>query len=230
MPIDSLGRFLAAIRNAYKDAREPLCSSECAAQIERGRNRTISAIAEDYFAELLCKSLNNDALHFFVDQPLSGAVQQIFPDVIVARKRQGENDQYEILYLLDLKMDIGYFREEYRENAEKLKDKLDVIRETAKNGKLSGKHGNKKLSKVDKSAPRAYFTVSPYASYDMVIITTENASRKKEEELNALSSNPNTNIWALSKDVHLNEYTEDCNYIPLEDDWNMLLDKIRKAY
>ena len=86
MPRNELDYFLNRVHQAYVEARRPLCADElCGLTIERGRSRTISGIAEDYFAELLYKEIGKGYLHFFVDQPLVGGTHKVYPDVIVAR-------------------------------------------------------------------------------------------------------------------------------------------------
>ena len=58
MPRNELDHFLNRVHQAYVEARRPLCADElCGLTIERGRSRTISGIAEDYFAELLYKEI-----------------------------------------------------------------------------------------------------------------------------------------------------------------------------
>ena len=73
MPRNELDYFLNRVHQAYVDARKPLCADElCELTIERGRSRTISGIAEDYFAELLYKEIFNVYLHLFVDHIFFG--------------------------------------------------------------------------------------------------------------------------------------------------------------
>ena len=105
MPRNELDYFLNRVHQAYVEARRPLCADElCGLTIERGRSRTISGIAEDYFAELLYKEIDKDGLHFFVDQPLVGGTHKVYPDVIIARPHATKSDCFDILYMLDLKL------------------------------------------------------------------------------------------------------------------------------
>ena len=106
MKVDNIDAFLAAVRNEYICARYPLHSDNTC--IRRGRSRAISGVSEDLFAELLCNCLHEKNLCFFVDQTLSGCVHKVYPDVIVAQPLVGNN--FEILYMIDLKMDVGYHR------------------------------------------------------------------------------------------------------------------------
>ena len=51
---------------------------------------------------------------------------------------------------------------------------------------------------------------------------------QKEEELIHFSNDPQSNIWVLSTGSHPNDYADRVSIIPLYDDWNMLLGKIKK--
>lgn len=235
MPRNELDYFLNRVHQAYVDARKPLCADElCELTIERGRSRTISGIAEDYFAELLCKEIGKGYLHFFVDQPLVGGAHKVYPDVIVARPHETKSDYFEILYMLDLKMDVGYHRDitdgkkptlTYIKKAENLLKDLAMLKDSPE---LSTKSGNKKKSKTDRSAPRYYFSMHPQSSYDEVIITSKNAGNKtKEQELIERAKDSNCNIWVLSTGDHPNEYGDGVEMCPLEESWDILLQKIR---
>lgn len=99
MPRNELDHFLNRVHQAYVEARRPLCADElCGLTIERGRSRTISGIAEDYFAELLYKEIDKDGLHFFVDQPLVGGTHKVYAGKVLYRGQTrlycGENGGY----------------------------------------------------------------------------------------------------------------------------------------
>lgn len=85
--ICNLEDYFCAICGAYKEAKIPCCSKALLSRIERGRKRVISGIAEDYFAELLCNTLNDNSLHFFVDQPIKSDKHLVYPDIVIARKK-----------------------------------------------------------------------------------------------------------------------------------------------
>lgn len=91
----------------------------------------------------------------------------MFPDVIVARHCKDEcDDHFEILYMPDLKMDVGYYRDRlagttsrrqtYREKAENLLKNLAML-EDVPPLRLTTKSGSKKMCKADRFAPRFYF-------------------------------------------------------------------------
>ena len=233
MALNELDYFLSRIHQAYVDARIPLCAdARSGSAIERGRSRTISGIAEDYFAELLYKELSEENLRFFVDQPLVGGVHKVFPDVIIARRKEGPAS-FEIIYMLDLKMDVGYHRDNtagedkqsYVAKAKSLLENLALLKDAPE---ISTKSGNKKKSKTDSSAPRYYFSMHPQASYDEVIISSKNAGNKeKEQQLIGRAKDPSCNIWVLSIGEHPNEYRNDVNMCPLYENWGTLLQKIR---
>lgn len=225
MEINNIDDFLVAVRNEYIRARQPLNSNNT--HIKRGRSRTISGVSEDLFAELLCNSLNGKDLCYFVDQPMSGCRHKVYPDVNVARAL-GDN-RFEILYMVDLKMDVGYHRnisdggpqsQTYVEKAAELLNKLSELRNVAEFGITA------KSNVLDS---RYAFSLHPHASYDEVIIASKNAgNKKKEEELIHFSNDSETNIWVLSTGDHPNDYADDVNILPLYSDWNMLLEKIKK--
>ena len=225
MKVDTIDAFLAAVRNEYICARYPLHSDNTC--IRRGRSRAISGVSEDLFAELLCNCLHEKNLCFFVDQPLSGCVHKVYPDVIVAQPLGGNN--FEILYMIDLKMDVGYHRnitagatpsKTYVEKAAELLSVLAALQNITEftiSAKSNDPHS------------RYFFSLHPCASYDEVIITSKNAGNKqKEEELIHFSNDPQSNIWVLSTGSHPNDYADRVSIIPLYDDWNMLLGKIKK--
>ena len=86
----------------------------------------------------------------------------------------------------------------------------------------------KKKSKTDRFAPRYHFSMHPQSSYDEVIITSKNAGNKtKEQELIERAKDPDCNIWVLSTGDHPNEYGDDVKMCPLDESWEILLQKIR---
>ena len=139
----------------------------------------------------------------------------------------------EIIYMLDLKMDVGYHRDNtagedkqsYVAKAKSLLENLALLKDAPE---ISTKSGNKKKSKTDSSAPRYYFSMHPQASYDEVIISSKNAGNKeKEQQLIGRAKDPSCNIWVLSIGEHPNEYRNDVNMCPLYENWGTLLQKIR---
>ena len=142
-----------------------------------------------------------------------GGTHKVYPDVIVARPCEAKNEYFEILYMLDLKMDVGYHRDiavgrtptqTYVAKAESLLEDLAMLKDSPE---LSTKSGNKKKSKTDRFAPRYFFSMHPQSSYDEVIITSKNAGNKtKEQELIERAKDPDCNIWVLSTGDHPNEY------------------------
>lgn len=236
MDSNGLEHFLNRIHQSYVDARKPLCSDAlCESVIERGRSRTISGIAEDYFAELLSSELGEKDLHFFIDQPLVGGAHKVYPDVMITRCL-GEN-RFEILYMLDLKMDIGYHRvvtagatpkQNYIEKAQSLLSEDLTLLRNVPLFELTTKSGSLKKSKVDHLAPRYYFSLHSQASYDEVIITSKNSgSKAKEKELIEYAKDPNSNIWVLSIGSHPNEYRDELDMHPFCESWTLLIRKIR---
>lgn len=222
--ICDLGDYLCAICNAYKTAKIPCCSPELRSNIERGRKRIISGIAEDYFAELMCNVLNDNSLHFFVDQPIKGGRHQVYPDIIIAR--ENGVDHYTILYMIDLKMDVGYYRNSaksagrsYIDKAKELERNLNWLRTSETITTNGWREDIKAIVPIN-------LEIAEAARYDMVVISAENAGGQKgKEELLKLSSNPALNIWALSVAAHPNDAKEIKDIILL-DDWEILLERV----
>lgn len=222
--------FLERICDEYVDARKPIIESS---GISRGRSRTISGISEDLFAVLMKNSLDNDELHFFIDQPIRIKEKTFYPDLVITKKEEDTN--YKVLYMLDLKMDVGYHRNttkakemeiSYRNKA----DELTYLCNQFKDAKVGeGKDSASKKSKTDKSARRFKFEIAPKASYDMVVITNQNAgSETLRDELLNCSHDPERNIWVLSSGEHPNEYHKP-DIKPNNQDFNVLIDKIQKV-
>lgn len=221
MNSNELENFLSRIRQAYVDARKPVCSQTvCEDFIERGRSRTISGIAEDYFAELLYNELKKYELHFFVDQPLNYGIKKIvYPDVMITRCIE---DKFQILCMLDLKMDVGYHRiggknDNYVKKADALLNDIEKLRNTSSD--ITSTSGSKKGTKY-------HFSLHPQASYDEVIITSKNSG--DEQKLIEFAEDSEKNIWVLSKGDHPNKYTNELNMCPFYTNWELLLQKILK--
>ena len=225
--ICNLEDYFCAICGAYKEAKIPCCSKALLSRIERGRKRVISGIAEDYFAELLCNTLNDNSLHFFVDQPIKSDKHLVYPDIVIARKKGVEH--YTILYMVDLKMDIGFYRntarsagKSYMNKVEELEHNLNCL-QTSKT--ITANAWREDLKAI---APIS-FVIAETAHYDMVVISAENAGGQKgKDELLKLSGSPCFNIWVLSAGVHPND-AEESKDIILLDDWKMLLEQIRTS-
>lgn len=225
--ICDLGDYLSAICNAYKAAKTPCCSPELLPKIERGRRRIISGIAEDYFAELMCNTLNDNSLHFFVDQSIKSGKHQVYPDVVIAR--ENGVGHYVILYIVDLKMDVGYYRntakpmgKSYIDKAKELEHNLNSLRASEiiiTNGWREDLNAIASIS----------FEIAETAHYDMVVISAENAGGQKgKAELLKLSKNSDFNIWALSTGVHPNG-TQKINDMVQLDDWKIFLERVRAS-
>lgn len=219
-----LSDLLEEIHNQYVLARSPIFKAK---GIDRGRSRTISGVSEDLFAYYLRLALDNNKLHFFVDQPLSIDNKKTFyPDVIIS-KDLGDNT-YEILYMVDMKTDIGYHRNisgkkkehsSYLDKANELK-KLNQLLIESKN--ISSKNGTTKSN--------IHFIANPGVEYQMVVITAQNAGSKDlSSELLRFSADDYYNITVLDKsNYHPNEYSEPTRFEPNYNDWERLLKNINQ--
>lgn len=225
--ICNMGDYLCAICNAYKAAKTPCCSPDLRSSIERGRRRIISGIAEDYFAELMCNILKDNSLHFFVDQPIKGDRHQVYPDVVIARK--SGVDHYTILHMIDLKMDVGYYRNSVKSAGRSYIDKANELERNLNWLRASETIITNGWREDIKAIVPINLEIAETAPYDMVVISAENAGGQKgKDELLKLSSNPDLNIWALSAGVHPNDAKEIKDIILL-DDWKILLERIRAS-
>lgn len=104
-------QFIQEIITAYNKAR--LFSVPCkSGRIRRCRSHTVSSFAEDIFASYVLDLVNSN-YSIFVDCPVSisapkgGKPITYYPDIVVYEEKGGV---CEIKYLIDLKMDAGWFR------------------------------------------------------------------------------------------------------------------------
>ena len=213
-----LDDFINSIRNEYEKARTAVADGE--KNIFRGRSRCVSAIAEDLFAELIAHCVGND-LYYFVDQPIicemPGKTKTYCPDLLVCKKN-AENE-YLICCMLDLKMDVGWFRNSISDVLQKFADAAADMKHA---DKLSGKDGKDKNKDL-------FFKVWPALYYGMVIVTAKNAGKKnKAMELCDMSSKDD-NVWVLSSGDHPNSYDKTVKFECRYDDFDKLIKKIKRC-
>lgn len=212
-----LKNFIEDIHKEYEIART-INVSGGEKNIFRGRSRCISAIAEDLFALLISKCVDNE-LYYFVDQPIKYKINNkttiYCPDLLVCKKK-GDN-KYLICHMIDLKMDVGWFRNKIDEKLKQLKEAADNIKKVVE---LSGKHGKNKDEEL-------LFQASADLYYDMVIISAENAGSKSERII--AGSVSDENIWVLSSGVHPNSYDKVPNFKYRYDDFDRLIKRIKRC-
>lgn len=213
-----LEKFLKNIRNEYEKARTAAVGEE--KNIFRGRSRCISAIAEDLFAELISHCVGSD-LYYFIDQPIKCEMtdkKKIHcPDLLVCKKN-AENE-YSIRCILDLKMDVGWFRNSISDVLQKLADAASDMKHA---DELSGKDGK------DKDKDLIFKTCSDLY-YAMVTVTAKNSGKKDKATELCDMSGKDDNVWVLSSGDHPNSYDESVNFECRYDDFDKLIKKIKEC-
>lgn len=216
-----LDKFIDNIHNEYVRARYVIKCTKTK-RVKRGRSRNISGIAEDLFAELILRSIKSLHFRVFVDQPITlvGKNVTIYPDIVLCRRIDDSN--FLIIYLIDLKMDVGFHKKDYTKKANEL---IKFCKKMKTSKLLKAKIGEIEDAKKE----RIYFTIDENASYDMVVISSRNSGTPKQEKtLLNYSNDIKSNIWVLSTGQHPNYYIKRNEIKPNYCDWNKLLDKIKK--
>ena len=170
---------------------------------------------------LLWREFKSTKITIFVDQPisLSNRKQPYYPDIVICKTIKNK-EKYEILFMIDLKMDVNWHKNSFLKNA----NKLEAICKKMKNAKeLKGKKGDA----IGEKKKELEFVISPRASYDEVIINSKNSKKNKIKMLEA-SKNKNINLWVLSKGQHPNSYKNKKDMEPNDDDYNNLIKKMKK--
>lgn len=220
--MSQLSRFLNSIQKKYIEAKKVYVKERVANYVIRGRGKNIASESEDLFAKLLWRVFSLKTIYIFVDQPISlvGNSKTYYPDIAICHKIDKNN--YEIIYMIDLKMDVGWLRNSFSKHAKELNK---ICNEMKKSNNLKGK-----LRDVAGEKTSYMFSIKQCASYDMVIISSRNSGKpKNEEKMKSMSHNKDMNLWVLSSGEHPNHITK-LKYIKLhENDWKMLTEKIKKA-
>ena len=213
--------FLKSIYKEYVEARKIRVGNREAKRVIRGRSRSISSIAEDLFAKLLWREFKLNKIHIFVDQPISlgGKGKIYYPDIVICKRIN--KDEYEIFYMIDLKLDIGWHRNSFFKEINKLTSICNGMKRAKA---LKGKIG----SVEDESKQSIKFKINSKATYDVVLISSSNSGKNENKLINA-SKDKNSNIWVLSTGGSLNQYKIKKEIELNEKDYNTLLSKIREV-
>ena len=196
-----LGNFLNDVKKEYEKARfvyKGRNNEKKTTRVHRGRSRIVASVTEDLFAKYLCREFKN--VHIFIDQciTLEGRqTESYYPDLVICKKREEKNN-FEILYMIDLKMDIGWIRNKYKDYMNKSKKICEKMKKAIS---LKGKKGDVE----DEDKEKYEFCINKKACYDVVVVSSRNAG-KLESDLIKDSKNKNTNIWVLSTGGSLNQY------------------------
>jgi hypothetical protein len=237
-----LKSFIDKLREAYVSSR--IACNYNDSIIERGRNRSVSGIAEDYFGCMLYEILNDKSITIFVDQAISfkkdEKTKTIYPDILICKKtddyeferhyhgklKKEKRNCYNCYYMCDIKMDIGWIRKSLNEicsnhNAD-LVDSLNSKICKAKNGE----------DKKD-----FYIRIDADAKYDVIVLMCKNGLRNygdfcENKNLNKdyRDTEKSTNCFLLTEGNHVNEYKsmEELTINPTKD-FNMLVNRITKT-
>ena len=215
-----LGNFLSDVKKEYEDARYVYAGKNKTRRVHRGRSRIVASITEDLFAKYLCREFKS--VHVFVDQciTLEGKKKvSYYPDLVICKKITKES--FEILYMIDLKMDIGWIRNKYEEYMSNSKEICEKMKRAIS---LKGKKGDVE----DEEKEKLEFCINKKACYDVVIVSSRN-SGKYESKLIKKSKNKNTNIWILSSGGSLNQYKINKEVKAENETYEVLIEKMQKV-
>ena len=139
------------------------------------------------------------------------------PDLLVCKKN-AENE-YLICCMLDLKMDVGWFRNNISDVLQKFADAASDLKHA---DKLSGKDGKDKYKDL-------FFKVCPDLYYGVAIVTAKNSGKKDKTTELCYMSSKDENVWVLSSGDHPNSYDNDANLKCRYDDFDKLIKKIKRC-
>ena len=174
-------QFLLQVIELYHKARKPIFHNS---KIKRGRSNSIASAVEDLFAKFLIDKIRCDAI--YIDQPISvvGFKSQIYPDLVIVRKNK-------IIALCDIKMDLGFKRNEFYNFCKKQAKLLNKYR--GSKCKIKIRNG---LMKEDK-----YLTIDKKATLNIVIVSNRNINQtileKHIKDVKNLGSNSGIEVFVL---------------------------------
>lgn len=212
--------YLKDIQKEYKKSKQVLVRDREAKQVFRGRQRAVYSVAEDLLAKRLWRIFKSKRIIIFVDQPISlkGKNKVCYPDITICKKE--DQDRYIILYMLDLKMDVGWHRKSYMSHA---KDLTIFCKQMKSCGQLKGK----KYDIDEEQKKQIIFDICDNACYDELIVSSKNSGKpENERKLINKSHDKKTNIWVLLKGKHPNKKSGGIQ--PIYNDWIILITKINR--
>lgn len=195
--------FIEKVRNAYLEARE--CSflpAFNASILSRGTSHSISSLIEDLFGCYCAEKVNTpDSIKILIDPPISFKGTElknksgkssllIRPDIAFVKDSI-------INCFFDIKMDLGYNRSTFLNQAKDRNIQMNKIKEQYANyndGKTKSKQNVK---------------ISSQIKFIYIIISQGNIGKDKLEEfVSGIELLENIDIYVLSKGEHLNSYNE----------------------
>lgn len=203
--------FIEEIRKAYLGARKCYYLPKKNAQVlRRGTSHTISSISEDIFAAYCAEKANlTDGLEVIADPQISFSGTElrninnkksllIRPDVAICKKQ-------EIVCLFDLKMDLGFNKAGFIDQATARNMQMNLIK-----------------NKITTINGEQYF-ISPEIKFNYVLLSEKNGLRglhhQNMEKIQALN---NINAFLLSDGDHLNSRSEGAIFKANEQDFERL--------
>lgn len=190
-------KFIDEIVKKYKEARKPLFSEEVD-QIKRGTSRSISSIAEDLFGRYCYDKIEDKEKEIWVDPQLtfpglknkSGERRLLIrPDICIYNPKN-----YKIECMFDLKMDLGYKRKDFVEQAKERSGQIKKIKSRSCECSI--------VSKGEK------IEIDSDLSFVYVVASDGNiASDKYKKIIEEISDIINVPLYTLTKGGHLNDYS-----------------------
>jgi len=176
--------FIEQIILLYQNARLIKYNDK---KISRGRSHSISSSVEDLFANYLA-GLNAEIDKILVDQPISVDRHTFYPDISIVRAN-------ELIAFFDIKMDLGWKRNELTNIFLNYKSKLENI-----HGKIGTMRNGISKDKIE-------YKISNSAIYDIVLITDQNINPAVlDKHLSNIGTNKYVQVHILSKHKHPNSY------------------------
>lgn len=188
--------FIQEIINAYIQARSVTSSYRIVRNIQRCRSHSISSVAEDIFAAYVYDLVQTKGYSIFVDCPISVRATGVktktyYPDIVVCENKGGE---CELKYLIDLKMDTGWFRDSIDQM---VKDHANVVNTMKKATTLTITDSNKNKISANIS--------NSVVRYDIVIVSALNGVKKYDQTIVAANKiSPYSLVYTLTGGVHPN--------------------------
>jgi hypothetical protein len=181
-------QFIKAVVECYHNARNPHVKN---CKVTRGRSRIVSSYVEELFAEYIASCIDVECI--YVDYQFRIDRDAFYPDVAVQRGGK-------IVAMFDLKMDMGYIRDQLRASCEKCKHTVERVR----GKKLETRDGRTKQCRN--------VQFSEDCSYDVVVVSEKNISesglqaQKRTVEAGLVKDGCATALF-LSGGMHPNEYS-----------------------
>ena len=167
--VNTMREFLDLVASLYEKAKKP-SSRLFDKRIVRGRAKCIASQAEEAFADFICKSILRKKPHYkvFVDFPITvnfkcGDKHKTtrYVDFMLCRE---ENDKhYRILYMAELKMNMGWMRDQVVSCA----DDMNSLCKALFSGDISARNGGEGSSRMK-------FSISKETKYDLIILSGVN--------------------------------------------------------